>query len=185
MSGQRAPLAYVSPTTTSVTPRQWDTSDMIMVRVGQLTSSSLQRFGFYEPAAVELPRPTLQALLAHVDAELRDSEVGSEGVAPAAAKAARSFAERVLTDGAPTPQISALAEGGVAVEWLVDGTHLVAHFDADGGLHTWADAPSGDENFDFECGADVNPEALRAVRALLSTLSGRVNRAHRVAVRGA
>lgn len=101
----------------------------------------------------DVPR---ELLLAHARSKverLMNLSYGWDGhrgspVTPIAAMAANGVMLRLLFDGAATPQVVPLPDGGLQVEWLVDGNSLVIHVDSAAEVTVLATAADGTEIVD-------------------------------------
>lgn len=69
-------------------------------------------------------------------------------ISPIAGMVANGVLDLLVSDGAPTPQIAPLADGGLEIEWLVDGTAVQVQVSADGEVLVLVEAPNGRELLD-------------------------------------
>ena len=78
-------------------------------------------------------------------------------VTGAAAKSAVHVAKKLTFDNAPTPQVAYGDDGGIDIEWLVDGISLNVSCYGDGEVFLWAVDNDGGELFEAEY---VNGQAM-------------------------
>ena len=78
----------------------------------------------------------------------------------------------LVRDGGPLPQLSAAGDGGVEVQWLVNGDLVAVIVDPDGDWILWAEDPGGVEQFEYEgsAGSDPPVSILRAAQAKLARM---------------
>jgi len=97
-------------------------------------------------------------------------------VTGAAAKSAVHVAKKLTFDNAPTPQVAYGDDGGIDIEWLVDGISLNVSCYGDGEIFLWAVDNDGRELFEAEYGSDqaISGEEYGQAVELLKQLAAEV-----------
>lgn len=90
------------------------------------------------------------------------------------------FLRLFVADGGPTPQPALLVDGGVELQWRVNGNNVSAIAEDDGSAYLYARTAGGTYVADEEIPAGGAPteEAVREVRRLLETMGREVR--HRI-----
>ncbi|WP_300641835.1 hypothetical protein [Nocardioides sp.] len=165
----------MSVTMTSPSVRENRSRQFVLSRSGRLLKSTPTTNGIVVRQLA--PTVTRDQLLAHFVSSLAQAVVGEDvRLTFSLARAATELVDALLIDDGPTPQVSPGPEGGIAVEWLVNGSSLTLHIVSESDIRLWADSAAGEEIFDFELNANwkSNDESIRTARAFLKHLRGSI-----------
>ena len=126
------------------------------------------------PAAISKER--LFEYLAESVFEIASHVDQSEAKIGSTVRTVLALTHYLLEDGSATPQATPDGQGGIDVEWLVNGNSVVINCVSDAEVHIWAEDASGVEIVAMETNSQwaTTDEGLSRAKAFLTEISGQV-----------